>query len=404
MDLKGKIGDLLEERAKLVTEQREVLDTAEMEKRDLTAEDRQAYDQRGERITELEGDIRRYKDQQKAEDAFASRDGGPSPDDPEREAETAERGRDSDEYRDAFNAYARGQELTEEMRSTLNIGTDAEGGFAVPEHWTSLHESLREAGTIRELAMVIQTEDGGALHVPMEKEGGEASAPGIVDEEEAVPDDADELAEVVLNAYKFARMTKASEEMVQDAIFDVAGYVGMRLGFQLGRATNAKYVNGDGAGEPQGLFAGATVADTLASKTGIAADEIIDLAFSVIAPYRKNGVYIATDSTIAAIRKIKDENGQYMWQPSLQAGTPDVLNGYPLHADPDVSALGTKEKRVIGFGDVKRAYLIRDALGVVIKFLDQRFADNDQVAWRGKLRTDGKLIDKAAFKVADTPE
>ncbi len=403
MDLKGKIGDLLEERARLVTEQREVLDTAETEKRDLTADDRQAYDQRGERITELEGDIRRYEAQQESEE-FADRSGGPSLEGGDPDAETAERGRDSDEYRDAFNAYARGEELSDEQRSTLNIGTDAEGGFAVPEHWTSLHESLREAGTIRELAMVIQTEDGGALHFPKEKEGGEATAPGIVDEEEEVPNDADELEEVILSAFKFARMTKASEEMVQDAIFDVAGYVGMRLGFQLGRATNAKYVNGGGTGEPQGLFAGATVADTLASKTAITADEIIDLAFSVIAPYRKNGVYIANDSTIAAVRKIKDENGQYMWQPSLQAGTPDVLNGFPLHADPDVSALGTKEKRVIGFGDVKRAYVIRDALGVVIKFLDQRFADNDQVAWRGKLRTDGRLIDKAAFKVADTPE
>ena len=255
---------------------------------------------------------------------------------------------------------------------------------------------------MRNLAEIVTTDDGGALHVPTEKAGGEAAAPGIVPENEAIPDDADELAEVILSAFKIARLTKASEEIVQDAIFDVAGYVGRRLGFQVGRAANAKYIMGDGVGEPQGLFFGATVADTLASKTAIAADEVIDLAFSVIAPYRKNGVYIANDSTIAAIRKIKDENGQYMWQPSLQAGTPDVLNGFPCYADPDVPALGA-EKKVLGFGDIKRAYMIRDVLGFVVKFLEERFADNDQVAWRGKLRTDGRIIDKAAFKIADTP-
>ncbi len=403
-ELKVKIGDLLEERAKLVTEQREVLDTAETEKRDLTADDRQSYDQRSERITEIEGDVRRFEALQESESFVGERQTGPSLEGVE--IETAERGRDSDEYRDAFNAYARGQELSDEQRSTLNTGTDAEGGYAVAEQWTALHERLRESGTMRQLAEVITTETGGTLHVPREKpEGGDATNPGIVKEEgEEIPDDADELDEAKLGAFKVARITKAEEEMVQDGLFDVAGYVGRRLGFQLGRKANGLYVMGDGSGEPQGLFSGATVADELASKTAIAPDEIIDLAYSVIAPYRMDGVYIANDTTIGAIRKIKDENGQYMWQPSLQAGTPDRLNGYALYADPDVPTLGSKEEPVIGFGSVKLAYLIRDVLGVTIKFLDQRYADKDQVAWRGKLRTDGQIIDPNAFKVMETPE
>jgi HK97 family phage major capsid protein len=123
----------------------------------------------------------------------------------------------------------------------------------------------------------------------------------------------------------------------------------------------------------------------------------------VIAPYRKNGVYIANDTTIGAIRKIKDSTGQYLWQPSLQAGTPDTLNGHPVHADPDVVTLGGVSRRVLGFGDVRMAYTIRDVLGVTIKFLDQTYADNDQVGWRGKLRTDGGIVDPNAFKVAITP-
>jgi HK97 family phage major capsid protein len=402
-ELKSTIGGLLEERAKLVTEQREVLDAAETEKRSLTADDRESYDKRETRITEIEGDVRRYEAQVKSEEEFRA-ETGPSPDAGEGEQETADRGRGSDEYRDAFEAYCRGRELTDEQRSTLNTGTDAEGGFAVAESWTTLHERLRETGTIRELAEVVTTEKGGDLHVPREKpEGGDAAEPEIVDEEELFPDDADEIDEAILGAFKFGRMTKAAEEMLEDGLFDVPGYVGKRLGFQLGRSTNRKYVQGTGSGQPEGLFSKGTVALTLASKTAIASDELIDLSYKVIRPYRARAAYIGNDLTIAAIRKIKDSVGQYLWQPTVQAGEPDRLNGYPIYADPDVSQLGS-ENRVLGFGDVEMAYMIRDVLGVTIRFLTERFADNDQVAWRGKLRTDGKYIDPNAFKLAACPK
>ncbi len=405
MDLKGKIGDLLEERAALVEGQREILDTAETENRSLTAEDRQKYDQQGERISEIQDDVRRYEAQAEAEDfANKSERQAPSLDGDGEGGETAERGRASDEYRDAFNAYARGEELSEEQRSTLNTGADVEGGYAVAEQWTALHERLRESGTMRQLAEVITTETGGPLHIPREKpEGGDAAAPGIVAEQEEIPDDADELDEVILNAFKFARITKASEEMVQDALFDVAGYVGRRLGFQLGRAANGGYVNGSGVGQPEGLFKGSLVGLTLASKTAISSDEVIDLTYKVIAPYRKGACYLANDLTIGAIRKTKDSVGQYLWQPSLQQGRPDTLNGYPIYADPDVAVLGAINTNVLGFGNVQLAYTIRDVLGVAIKFLDQRYAEKDQVAWRGKLRTDGGIVDPNAFKVAKTP-
>lgn len=403
MDLKLKVGDLLEERATLVNGQREILDTAETEKRELTAEDRKKYDDQEQRISTIQDDVRRYEAQLESEE-FASERTSPSRDGDESEQETAERGYGSDEYRDAFNAYTRGKELTDEQRSTLNTGTDAEGGYAVAESWTTLHERLREAGTIRGLAEVVTTEKGGDLHVPREKpEGGDAAEPGIIEEEELFPDDADEIDEAILGAFKIGRMTKAAEEMLEDGLFDVAGYAGKRLGFQLGRASNRKYVQGTGAGQPEGLFSKGTVALTLASKTAIASDEVIDLSYKVIRPYRVRAAYIGNDLTIAAIRKIKDSVGQYLWQPTVQAGEPDRLNGYPIHADPDVDTLASK-KRVLGFGDVEMAYMIRDVLGVTIRFLTERFADNDQVAWRGKLRTDGKYIDPNAFKLAACPE
>lgn len=396
--MKKKLGDLLEERTKLIGESRSILDKADGESRDLTAEERQEYDRHSDRISEIEGDVRRIQAQQNAEDLDLR---GADPDPVESpEDERAAVGRGSEEYRDAFNAYARGQANAEE-RSTLNTAADADGGYAVPGLWTDLHESLRESGVIRELATVVQTEMGGALHVPYIS--ADATAPVITAEEGAIANDGETFAEKVINAYKYARITKASDEVVQDALFDVAGFVGRRLGFDLGRAANAAYVKANGSGTAEGLFYAAPVGKTLAATSGVTGDEIIDLFYSVIGPYRKNGVFIANDTTLGAIRKIKGSDGQYLWQPALTAGQPDLLLGKPVYADPDVDVLGVVSKKVLGFGDVSRAYLIRDVLGVTIKYLDQTFAANGQVGWRGQLRTGGAVVDSAAFKTASTP-
>jgi len=393
-----RIADIIEERANLVTEQRTTLESAGTESRDLTAEERQEYDRQDERIDELTEEIRRHERQRE----HSELDVRAISTEPEEEPEARTLTRDSDEYRSALDAYCRHESLTAEQRSTLVVGTDAEGGYAVPEEWGTLHESLRESGTIRELATVITTEAGTPLHVPYVK--ADAEAPKIVKEAETTPDDGEEFAEKVIQAYKYARMTLASEEIVQDALFDVAGFVGYRLGFDLGRAVNKVYIAGTGSEQAEGLFAKSTVGVEGISKTaGPTGDNLIDLYHSVIRPYRGKASWIMADSTIASVRKLKDKNEQYLWQPSLQQGDPDLLIGKPIYSDPDVDAVGSK-KLVVGFGDVRRAYLIRDALGVTIRLLTERYADKGQVAWRGTLRTGGAIVDANAFKIAKCAE
>jgi len=386
---------LRNQRAALVEEMRRIADTAEGEDRNLTAEETQEFErmegefdslteriERGERINGLAPRMDRSQ-------AL----GGGEEDSEEEEPEGRATARP--EYRDAFEAYMRGQELTPEQRTTLNTATDADGGYAVPEEWGGLLESLREAGAIRTLANVIQTEGGGPLHYP--RVSAAATAPVITAEEAPIADDGEAFDEVILGAFKYAKIQKASAEMVQDALFNVAEFVARRSGFDLGLAQNAHFVGGSGSGQPQGLLAGATVGVTTASPTAITLDEIIDLVYSVISPYRGNGVFIARDATHASLRKLKDSDGQYLWQPSAQAGEPDRLMGYPIYADPSVAAVAATAVTV-GFGDVRRAYTIRDAGGFAIKFLEERYADTDQVAWRVKLRTDAKIVDAAAFK------
>jgi HK97 family phage major capsid protein len=389
---------LLEERAGLHTRMTEINDAAEGEGRDLTTEEAEEYDRVEGEFDSLSVRIKRAEKLERNTPTLTPGHPAPASEEEERAAAT----RDSDEYRDALSAYLRKQELDADQRSVLKIGSDEEGGFAVPEEWGTLHESLREFGTIRGLAEVITTETGASFHIPYVKV--DAEDPKSVKENETTPDDADEFGERLVGAFKYARMTLASEEMVQDALFDVAGFVGGRLGFQLGRVTNKGYATGTGSEQPEGLISKSTVGLSGVSKTaGPTGDNLIDLSHSIIRPYRANASWLMADQTLAVIRKLKDKNEQYLWQPSIQLGEPDRILGYPVYSDPDIDTVGSK-KSIVGFGDVKRAYMIRDALGVTIRVLTERYADKGQVAWRGVLRTDGRIIDQNAFKVAQCAE
>jgi HK97 family phage major capsid protein len=393
-----KFEALLEERAGLHKRMTEINDAAEGESRDLSTEEAQEYDRVEADFDSLSVRIKRAEKLERNTPTLTH--GHPSPGDEGDEERAATV--DSDEYRDAFGAYLRGglgerSVISAEQRSILKIGEDAEGGYTVPEEWAALYEPLLEAGTIRSLAEVITTTGGNPLHIPKVTE--DATAPEIEGETDTIADDAETFGEVILGAFKYAQIVKASDEMARDTAIDLNAFVGRRAGFRIGRKQNADFITGAGGSTaPAGLFKGAQVGKQAASKTAITPDEIIDLIYSVIAPYRRGAVYLANDKTHAVVRKFKDKNEQYLWQPSLQAGEPDMLNGFPFYADPDINATFTEKQLVMGFGNVKLAYTIRDAGGVEVKFLDQLYAASGQVGWRVQQRSDGDIIDSAAFK------
>ena len=136
---------------------------------------------------------------------------------------------------------------------------------------------------------------------------------------------------------------------------------------------------------------------TAASATAITADELIDLYYSLKTPYRKNAVWILNDATVKAIRKLKDNSGQYLWQPSLTEGTPDKLLGRPVYTSAymPTAAAGAK---TIAFGDFKY-YWIADRQGRSFRRLNELYATTGQVGFLGSQRVDGKLILSEAVKV-----
>ena len=150
-----------------------------------------------------------------------------------------------------------------------------------------------------------------------------------IDEEGAYTESDDSFGQVSIGAYKLGTMIKVSEELLNDSVFDLESYIAREFARRIGTKEEEAFFTGDGTGKPLGILAasgGAETGVTAASATAVTADELIDLFYSLKSPYRKNAVWVLNDSTIKAIRKLKDNNGQYLWQPSLVAGTPDTTS------------------------------------------------------------------------------
>ena len=195
-------------------------------------------------------------------------------------------------------------------------------------------------------------------------------------------------------------MIKVSDELLSDSVFDLEGYIAREFARRIGAKEEEAFFTGDGSGKPLGILAasgGAETGVTAASETAITSDELIDLFYSLRAPYRKKAVWILNDSTIKAIRKLKDANGQYIWQPSLVAGTPDTLLGRPVKTSTYMPAIAAGAKTVM-FGDYSY-YWIADRQGRMFKRLGELYAPNGQVGFLGSERVDGRLTLPESVKV-----
>ncbi len=318
----------------------------------------------------------------------------------------------SSEFRDAMEAYANGPKrsggelsgLSEEIRSTLSVAVDGDGGYAVPETWENIYLGLRDTSPIRDYATLLVTATGGNLHIPRRASG--VTGVDIVAESTTgspvvTPDDAPGIDEVVIPDFEISHMVKASERIVRDALFNVDAFAGDELGYAVGEKASTYYLLGTGSGsaadtQPAGLIPNAAVG--VSNVASIGYDQLIDLEHSVKAPYRRNAQWLMNDQTAAILRKLKDSNGRPLWEWGLEKGRPARLLGYEVVIDANVAANGLSAKP-IGFGDIRRALVIRDVLGLTIRRLDERFADTGQIAWRARLGTGSANRDANAFKM-----
>lgn len=396
----SKILELREKRAKAWDAAKQFLDAKRGADGMLSEEDTATYDKMEQDVMNLGKEIERLERQAAIDAELSKATSTPLTGKPGAKMgkdEKEKSGRASDEYKCSFWNAMRVKAPMPSVLNALQEGTDSEGGYLVPDEFErTLVEALEEENVFRTLAHVIRTSSGDRK-IPVVASKGSAS---WVDEEGAYQESDDAFSQVSIGAYKLGTMIKVSEELLADSVFDLEAYISKEFARRIGSREEESFFNGDGKGKPLGILAaagGAEVGVTAASATAITADEVIDLFYSLKAPYRKNAVWLLNDATVKQIRKLKDSTGQYLWQPSLVAGTPDTIHGRPVKTSAfmPTAAAGAK---TIAFGDFKY-YWIADRQGRTFKKLSELFAATGQVGFMGTQRVDGKLILPEAIKV-----
>lgn len=279
---------------------------------------------------------------------------------------------------------------------TLSKLTAAAGANTVP---TSFYDRLvahliEVSGLMKTGPTILNTNSGESIQIP--KTTAHSSA-AIVTEGSAISPSDPAFGQVTLGAFKYGTLIQVSRELLDDTGVDLEGYLAMQAGRALGNALGAHLVTGTGTGQPRGVVTDATsAATTTTGQTPVGAataDNLIDLFYSVIAPYRESSsaAFLVKDSTMANIRKLKDTTGQYIFQPALTLGTPDTLMGKPIYTDPFVAAPIAGAKAYL-FGDFSQ-YFVRMAGGVRFERSDDFAFSSDLVTFRALLRADAALVD-----------
>jgi HK97 family phage major capsid protein len=270
-------------------------------------------------------------------------------------------------------------------------GTTTAGGYTVPtDFYGTLVEHLTEnSAVLRAGVTVLNTDGGETLQIPKTTAHGSAA---IVAEGGAIPENDPTFGQASLGAYKYGDLIQISRELVTDTGVDLVGYLAAQAGRALGNAFGAHLVSGTGSSQPRGILLDVSAGVTGAAVTPTA-DDLIDLFYSVIAPYRNSSAcgWLMNDSTVATIRKLKDSNGVYMWQPSLTVGAPDSILGKPVHTDPNMPATGDAAESIL-FGDFSR-YFVRMVNGIRFERSDDFAFNTDLVSYRALMRADGTMVD-----------
>ena len=394
----SKVLELKEKRAKAWEAAKAFLDSKQGSNGLMSAEDAATYDRMETEVVDLGKEIERLERQAVIDAELAKASSAPITNKPNAQLSgETKTGRATDEYKRAFWNNMRNRN-SYEIQNALSIGTDSEGGYLCPEEYEKkLVEALEDEVFFRSLATVIRTSSGDRK-IPIVTSKGEAA---WIDEGGQFPESDDSFGQTSIGAHKLATMIKVSDELLNDSVFNIEQYISKEFGRRIGTKEEESFFIGDGTGKPIGIFnkTGGAETGVTAASTGITFDDVMDLYYSLRAPYRNKATWILNDSTVKAIRKLKDGNGNYIWQPSVREGEPDRILNRPYRTSIYVPELAAGN-RVMAFGDYSY-YWIADRQGRSFKRLNELFATTGQVGFLTSERVDGKLILSEAVKTLD---
>ena len=378
------IVEMREKRAKLWATMEGFLDTHRTDKGVLSADDDATYTNMEKDLNDLTNEIRRMERRDAIEAELSKPVGTPITTKPQG-APAEKLGRASDAYREDFGLALRGRPL---VHNVLSVGVDADGGYLVPEEFEKqIVDGLKEANVVRTLAKTITTQAERKIPIAVGH-----SVAQWTEENAAYTESNPTFGQKQIDAYKLTDLIRVSTELLQDSAFPLEPYIRDEFVRAFGVAEEEAFCVGNGTKQPTGIFTanGGEVGVTAAGATAITVDELISLIYSLKSPYRRNAKFFMHDSTVALIRKLKDGNGAYLWQPSIQQGEPDKLLGYPLYTSPYVPQVAAGDLTV-AFGDFKN-YWIADRAGRTVQRLNELYAGNGQVGFIATERVDGKVI------------
>ena len=410
---------LQEQRGRLVTQARAALDEIKSNTDESrSAELEQRHDAIMAEFDKVEANIAREQHQAQIENNLEEHRAKNRPSMGEGEARGQDVG-ETIEYRDAFLALARNgfdpQELNSEQRAALKAGmvndieqrsqstSNAAGGYTVPtELAASIDKALKMWGPMYDEAIctVLNTSSGNAIDFPTVDDTGVA----VVQHSEGttMTDDASADAtfgKMTLNAFAYdTKWVQVSMELLQDSAVDIESFIGGLLGERLARRVNVELTTGDGTGDPNGIVTASAAGKTAASATAFTSDEVIDLFHSVDPAYRMSpkARFMFADGVLAALRKLKDGQGNYLWQMGdVRAGVPGTILGQPYSVNQAMSSTFTTGQKLILFGDFAK-YYVRKVGSPVIGVRREFYWPNIGLA--GVVRLDGDLIQSGAVK------
>lgn len=380
--------EMIEKRAKLWDTAKSFVDTHQDENGVLSKEDTETYNKMEKEIEDLTVAIDRQQRADKRDAELSKPVNTPIVVKPSVVTTEEEKtGTASNEYKDAMMAAMRSN--FRNVSNVLQEKVDADGGYLVPDEYDKrLIDVLEEENIMRKLATKITTAGQHKINIAATK-----PAAAWIEEGGALSFGDATFSQIYLDAYKLHVAIKVTEELLYDNAFGLENYILTQFGKALANAEEDAFLNGTGTGKPTGIFAASGGGQVVATLTAaIKSDDLIDLVYGLKRPYRKKASFIMNDATLASLRKLKDNNGAYIWQPSYKEGEPDRVLGYAVHT----SAFAPKN--AIAFGDYSY-YNIGDRGTRSFAELRELFAGNGMVGFVAKERVDGKLILPEAVKI-----
>lgn len=385
---------LTEKRAATWEQAKNLLDVASLENRDLSAEESAQFDRMNADIDTYDARSKQILDVEARERSISeSRSALGLPQD-FTAAEIAQTETDAQIIRSIAVGERRAASF--EARDVTSGST----GAPVPTNfYNRLVEQLVQQGPMLDanVVTILTTDSGNNLQIP--RQSGFSTAVKVTEGSSIGESDPSFSAFVTLGAFKYAATMQLSRELIEDSGINILDFIARQASIGLGTAVNAALTTGTGTVVPRGIVTAASLGVT--GGTGVSgaatADDLVDLVYSVGSPYRRRGgAWQMKATTLAAVRKLKDTTGQYLWQPSLQVGQPDMLLGFPIFENPDMVGINTSARSII-FGDFS-SYYTRQVRGIEVARDDSVGFVSDLITFRVTWRGDGNLPDTAAVK------